>query len=81
VPQKLDIGDINEHVVIYFRSREERDRTKLTVSVDGKRLFSKVYAQLRPPEMERLKIDFKAWDIKQGNEIVFELGGDEGCSK
>lgn len=76
VPQRLDLGDLTNPVVIYFRSREERGRSRLKVSADGKRIFSKVYPQLRPPEMERIEINFADLDLKPQSEISFELGDD-----
>lgn len=76
VPQMLDISALDEPVVIYFRSREERGKTRLTVTIDGKRIFSKVYAQLRPPEMERIEIDAQNIDLQPDSEIIFTLGGD-----
>lgn len=79
VPQRLDIGDLGEPVVIYFRSRGEMNQSRLTVSAGGEQIFSKVYAQLRPPEMERIKIDFSDKGLKPDSEIFFELGGEWIC--
>ncbi len=79
VPQLLDIGSLTQPVVVYFRSRGDRGKTRLTITVDGEKILTKVYAQLRPPEMERIVIDFSKMDLKPESEILFELGGDEGC--
>lgn len=76
VPQVLDISSLTQPVVVYFRSREDRGKTRLTVYADGKKLLTKVYAQLRPPEMERLVIDFSKMNLRSDSEILFELGGD-----
>ena len=73
VPQRLDVNNpatlpkrSNESseakrsgAVVYFRSKEEMGRTRLTVLADGAEIFSKTYPRLRPPEMERLELDFK----------------------
>lgn len=75
VPQKLELSDLCDPVVVYFRAREEWGKTKLTVSVSGRKVFSKVYPQLRPPEMERVEIKFKDFNLSPESEILFELGG------
>jgi NADPH-dependent 2,4-dienoyl-CoA reductase/sulfur reductase-like enzyme len=58
VPSKLNVaGDVNA-VTIYFRSSRIFKNKTLTVTVDGIVIFSKIYRQLLPPEMERITIDF-----------------------
>ena len=54
-PQRIDTSR-QEEITVYFRAREERDRTRLRVTQDGRELLRKNYRKLRPPEMERIKI-------------------------
>jgi hypothetical protein len=73
VPQKLNVNELDTPVVIYFRSSNEMDKTRLSVTLDGSEIFSKTFPRLRPPEMERLEIDFKNMNIKRGSRINFSL--------
>ncbi len=75
VPQKIELSDLSNPVVVYFRAREERGKTKLTVSFSGRNVFSKVYPQLWPPEMERVEMTLKGLNLSPESEILFELGG------
>ena len=58
VPQCVDAGQINGKTVMFFRSSEVRGKTNVRVLADGAEVFSKQYNQLRPPEMERIEVDF-----------------------
>jgi hypothetical protein len=73
VPQKIDLNDMDAPVVIYFRSASDRGKTRLTVSADDKEIYSKSYQFLRPPEMERLEIDFRGLGLKPGGTVSFKL--------
>ena len=58
VPQRIDLTGIESETAIFFRSAEVRGKTTVRVFVDGNEVFSKKYGQLRPPEMERITVDF-----------------------
>ncbi len=73
VPQKLDINQNNSNVIVYFRSRKNREKTKFVISVDGKEFFSKKYSFLRPPEMERVEVDFNSFNLTKSSNIEFNL--------
>lgn len=73
VPQMLSITELTALVTVYFRSKTEREKTRLTVTVDGRDIYKKVYSQLRPPEMERIEIDFKSMRIMPDSNIYFAL--------
>ena len=73
VPQRINVNDIDAKAVVYFRSKDERDKTRLTVTLDGKEIYTKNYPRLRPPEMERLELDFKAMGAKSGSLVNFTL--------
>jgi len=70
-PQRIDTAN-QDDVTIYFRSKNELDRTQLRVTQDGKELLKKSYRKLRPPEMERVMIT----PTGEGD-IVLELEGIE----
>lgn len=73
LPQRLDLNADNRETVLYFRSREVLGRCRLRVAADGKELFSMVYPFLRPPEMERLTLDFSGLSLTENSRITLEL--------
>jgi len=58
-PQRLDLDSLEEETTVFFRSREERNDTRITFTVNGRGLFTKEYTKLRPPEMERISLRLK----------------------
>lgn len=72
VPQKLDFGADVSAVTVYFRASHDM-KGRFSVSVDGKEVFSKKYAALRPPEMEKLVLNFAEFGAKDGSEVAFDL--------
>ncbi len=58
VPQMLDVNDDVSNVIMYFRASEELSNQRLTVTANGREVFSKRYLKLLPPEMERIVVDF-----------------------
>lgn len=73
VPQKICMGDCSQKAVVYFRSREVRGKTIFSLLVDGKEVYTKRYSHLRPPEMERLELDFSQFHIKEDSSVLFVL--------
>jgi thioredoxin reductase len=73
VPQRLNLNDLAAPAVIYFRSKDEMGKSRLSVTLDGKEIFKKIYPRLRPPEMERLEFDLKTFNMKAGSIISFSL--------
>jgi len=73
VPQRLNVNELNSCTAVYFRSGKEMGKTRLSVTLDEKEIFSKMYQRLRPPEMEKLELDFKAVNISSGSTINFSL--------
>lgn len=72
VPRRLDIsGDLSD-VTMYFRSRREIDGCTVRIVADGKEIFKKRYAFLRPPEMERITVDFSGCNLTEDSKILFE---------
>jgi len=73
VPGKVNINELDAPIAAYFRSKAEMGMTRLTVTLDGKEAYKKIYPRLRPPEMERLELDLKSMDIRNGSMINFSL--------
>ena len=76
VPQRLNLSADNSETVIYFRSKEVRGKSVVTVKADGKTVLQKKYPFLRPPEMERIKADFSSFPLKENS--VVEITVEEG---
>jgi NADPH-dependent 2,4-dienoyl-CoA reductase/sulfur reductase-like enzyme len=73
VPQWINVNDLAAPAVVYFRPRAEMGRTRLTVTLNGHEAYAKTYQRLRPPEMERLELDFKTMNVKRGSMVNFSL--------
>lgn len=73
VPQRLDLNRDNSKTTLYFRSREVLDRCVLRLRVDGREVFSKRYPFLRPPEMERLDMDFSQFELSEHSKIELDI--------
>ncbi len=73
VPQKLDLNSDNQKTVLYFRSRDILNGCTFKITVDGKTVFSKKYPFLRPPEMEKLQIDFSQYQLSENSEIQLDI--------
>lgn len=72
VPQRLDITSDVKNVIMFFRSKEITDKQRLTVTVNGERVFTKKYQRILPPEMERIVVDFPE-TIKDGSLVEVAL--------
>jgi len=71
VPERLDTaGDLSK-TVVFFRSREVREKSQVSVSVNGETVFTKKYQRLKPPEMERIEVDLSR--VKSGDRVTLEL--------
>ena len=73
VPQKLNLSADNSETAVYFRSREIVNDCRLVLQIDGREVFAKKYRFLRPPEMEKLTIDFSKYDLHPDSEICLRL--------
>ena len=73
LPEKLDLNADISAVVFYFRSVCDMDNAKLILTIDGKEVFTRRFAHLRPPEMERLVLDMTKYGITEQSKINFEL--------
>jgi len=68
VPQRIDINDLKGDTVMFFRASDVREKTTVRILLDGREIFKKQYKQLRPPEMERIEVDFGD-ELRQGSKI------------
>lgn len=73
VPQKLNLNEDNSKTTVYFRSREVLSACTVKINANGKEVFKKKYAFLRPPEMEKLVVDFDSMNLTEKSEISFEI--------
>lgn len=73
VPQQLDLTDETLKTVLYFRSSEVLGKSALVIKIDDSEVFRKRYSVLRPPEMERVEVDFGGFDLTSESQITFEL--------
>ena len=73
VPQKLDLNRDNSKTTVYFRSREILDKCVFKIKKDGQEVFKKKYPFLRPPEMEKLVIDFDSFKLDESSELTLEI--------
>jgi len=58
VPQYLDIDMLHNTTTIFFRPREIRKDAKVKIYIDGHELLSQDFLTLRPPEVEKIEVDF-----------------------
>jgi len=72
VPQRLDLGHMDDEVLIYFRTSEVRGKTTVRITADGNDIFEKAFAHLRPPEMERITVDIKG-RLDPGSKVIMEM--------
>ncbi len=73
VPQMLDIASGCGKTVFYFRAAEELVRQRLEVIVDDQTVFTRRFAKLLPPEMERVAVDFGTLSLNEGSVVRFVL--------
>jgi thioredoxin reductase len=58
VPQCFDFETMRSEAVIYFRTSEVRKKALVRVIADEHEVFAGEFDHLRPPEMERISVDF-----------------------
>ena len=71
VPQNLNLNNLSDKTDIYFRSKRDRNNVVLKLLVNGKDVYEKKYQFLRPPEMEKIILDFNKFNIKDTDKIEF----------
>ena len=69
MPHRIDLAKPCDKVVFFFRASKDMDKATLKFVVDGKEVFKKNFSFLRPPEMQRVEIDFSAFGIDENSKI------------
>lgn len=75
VPQRLDRNAEQTERVFFFRSSSDMDDATLQITRGSTVLYSKKYAHLRPPEMERLSLRLSSEQLFGKDPILFHLEG------
>ena len=73
VPHRIDLSKPHDKVVFFFRSAKDMDRGTLKITADGKEVYKKKFAFLRPPEMQRVEIDCSAFGLSAKSSLSIEL--------
>ena len=73
VPQRIDRNASQAERVFFFRSSADMDGATLKITRGSALLYSKHYAHLRPPEMERLTLSLTADQLTSNEPILFQL--------
>ena len=73
VPHRIDLSKPHDKVVFFFRSAKDMDRGTLKITSDGKEVYKKKFAFLRPPEMQRVEIDCSAFGLSAKSSLSVEL--------
>ena len=80
-PQRvaLDGFDVQKSITVFFRVKEECSASRAVVTLEktsggaSVEIFSKKYAHLRPPEMERVTLDLGNEALSEGSVITLAL--------
>ncbi|WP_026393321.1 NAD(P)/FAD-dependent oxidoreductase [Acetobacterium malicum] len=73
VPQRLDLNDTGTKTIVYFRSQQVLKNCDLIVMVNEREVLRKHYSHLRPPEMERLEVDFAHLNLTADSILSFKM--------
>lgn len=73
VPERIDIQDPGTETAVYFRSREILDKCTFRLKRDGETVYEKKYPFLRPPEMEKLSLDFTKFGLQPDSVLTAEI--------
>jgi len=73
VPQRINVNRVIAPTTFYFRSNKEMGKSLLSVTLNGNEIYRKIYPRFRPPEMERLVLDFEELIINSGSTVNFSL--------
>lgn len=73
VPQQLDLNQDNSKTIVYFRSREIVEKSIFRIRAGERVIFEKKYPFLRPPEMEKLVVNFEKAGLSTGDQLTAEI--------
>lgn len=73
VPQRLNLNRDNSRTVVYFRSREIVEKSLFRIRAGDRVIFEKKYPFLRPPEMEKLVVNFEKAGLSPSEKLTAEI--------
>lgn len=73
VPHRIDLSKPCSKTVFFFRSAKDMDKATLRITADGRETYKKKFVFLRPPEMQRVEIDFAAMGLSPSCKLTVEL--------
>ena len=73
VPEMIDLKSNNSKTILYFRSKYVLNKCQINVTINGENVFKKKFAFLRPPEMERIVLNFDEMNLDKNSKIEFEI--------
>ena len=71
VPELIDVNADNTKRIMYFRANKVLHNALVTLTVDGKEIFKKTYANLRPPEMQRIVVNYPK--MNKDSKVIFTI--------
>ena len=75
VPEMIDINIDNINRVMYFRANKVLHNACVSLCVDNKEIFKKNYSNLRPPEMQRIVVNFPK--MNKDSVVTFTIKGEK----
>jgi NADPH-dependent 2,4-dienoyl-CoA reductase/sulfur reductase-like enzyme len=74
-PQLINLDFPEAEITAFFRVRDERTSAQVRFALDisGTELFSRKFKRLRPPEMERVTLDLRGLELREGSRIIVEV--------
>ncbi len=73
VPEKLDRNTDLSKVIMFFRSSHVMKNCTVILKVDGREVFKRRYQNLKPPEMERICVDFSGCALSKDSSVEFSI--------
>jgi len=73
VPQRICRSSDETERIFFFRSARDMDNATLTITKGEETLYSKKFAHLRPPEMERLPVPLTKEQLDGNLPLRFHL--------
>ncbi len=72
IPQFIDTDSDNKKITFYLRSREVRKNARIQIMGNSEIFYDKKYRFLKPPEMERIEMDFTDIDHLDAIEVIMK---------
>lgn len=69
IPQKLELNTLTDKTILFFRANNKYQNVKFKIMQNGKAVYEKSYKAVRPPEMERVEVDFKGLNLSNNDAL------------